>query len=72
MSKDKLEQLFKSSETEKNIPLSAGAWNRLNDLLDEKPQKSVFAKSWILGIAASFLVLFVYYLFSTAQQILII
>jgi len=52
-----LDKLFLKSETQKNISLSDGAWNRLEDLLDSDNSKSKWNKLVIMGIAASFLLL---------------
>jgi len=59
MPKENIEQIFRSSETEKRISLSTGAWNRLDDLLEKDKQKTTNFRFRILGIAASVAVLFV-------------
>tara|TARA_Y100000385_G_scaffold291550_1_gene370240 strand:- start:3011 stop:3376 length:366 start_codon:yes stop_codon:yes gene_type:complete len=59
MPKENIEQIFRSSETEKRISLSTGAWNRLDDLLEKDKQKTTIFRFRILGIAASVAVLFV-------------
>ena len=54
---ESIDKLFLKSETQKNISLSDGAWNRLEDLLDSDHSKSKRNKLVIFGIAASFLLL---------------
>ena len=56
---DNIENIFHSAQTEKNVKLSAGAWNRMDELLenDKSKSKRVFRLRF-MGIAASFLVLF--------------
>ena len=53
MPNDNIEHIFRSAETEKRIRLSTGAWNRLDDLLEEDSRKSSVKRFSIMSIAAS-------------------
>ena len=57
MPKDDLEYLFKSAETEKRVPLSTGAWNRLDDLLESDQRNSRSSRFRFISIAASLAIL---------------
>ncbi|MEE9372006.1 MAG: hypothetical protein V3V00_03040 [Saprospiraceae bacterium] len=57
MPNNNLENIFQSSETQKSIPLSPGAWNRLDDLIENSRHKSNIFRFKIMGAAASIAIL---------------
>ncbi len=48
-----MDNLFQKSETQKNIAVSDGAWDRVSDLLRADRKKVTLLKWRIVGIAAS-------------------
>jgi len=67
---DHIEDIFQSSQTQKSVELSPGAWNRLDDLMDSKQkQTSKSYRLMIMGIAASMLLLCAaYFTFNTSGE----
>jgi hypothetical protein len=62
-----MDNLFQKSETQKNMAVSDGAWDRVNDLLRADWKKVRWLRWRIVGIAASFTVLFsALFLFQTS------
>lgn len=57
MSQENIDNIIQRSQTSKAIPLSDGAWHRLDDMLTADDQKAKKSKMWWMGIAASFTIL---------------
>jgi hypothetical protein len=62
-----IDHLFKNSETQKNIALSEGAWNRLNDMLDQDRSNYKARRFRFMSIAASLVILIAIGLFWSDQ-----
>lgn len=50
-----IDQLFKNSETDKEIAISEQLWNRLEQRLDRTPKPVFSLKRYLIGLAASVL-----------------